>query len=217
MKQLEFSKVNGWGGSRRGSGRKNLTGKVSHMPREEVNLRIPLLCHTKIKPGIITLRREDLHEHFQKAIQRIQKFDVFVIGYALLDNHIHIIVEAKNNSALNKGMKSLFGSIAKQIKKLQNVEGPVFHGPYHLRTINNPTQMRNAYRYVLLNAAKHAEQPAHIDEFSSGKFFPHWRKLTKLNGLLECQLCIGHATSPETVGLAQPKSWIAQRGWLRAA
>jgi hypothetical protein len=63
-----------------------------------------------------------------------------------------MIVEAKDNQALTTGMRSLFTSLAKRLKR-----GKIFNGRYHLRAITTPTQMKNTLRYVLLNAAQHAK------------------------------------------------------------
>jgi REP element-mobilizing transposase RayT len=171
MKQLEFAKTKGWGGKRRGAGRKNLSKTVNHHKRERVDWKKPLHITHRLKENGPNLRTRGFHRQFRQAIGRIRGFGVHVLHYSILNNHLHMIVEARDNKALTKGMRSLFTSLAKKLNW-----GRIFDGRYHLRVITSPTQMKNTLKYVLLNAAQHAKLIDYIDEFSSGHHFPHWRK-----------------------------------------
>ncbi len=100
MRQVEFKKVNGWGGKRRRAGRKNKTKTVNHMKRANVCRRTPL--H-------ITLRRQDLLPsfrqkwflvQFKKSAEIAKKQGLHLLQFSILSNHIHIIVEANSNKKL---------------------------------------------------------------------------------------------------------------------
>jgi REP element-mobilizing transposase RayT len=209
MKQLEFAKTKGWGGKRRGAGRKNLSKRVNHHKRERVDWKKPLHITHRLKENGPNLRTRGFHRQFRQAIGRIRKFGVNVLHYSILNNHLHIIAEARDNKALTKGMRSLFTSLAKKLNW-----GPIFSGRYHLRIITTPTQMKNTLKYVLLNAAQHAKLIDYIDEFSSGHHFPHWRKLVKITEQLATQ--IGRVAALEPAGLSPPRSWLASQGWMWA-
>jgi putative transposase len=209
MKQLEFAKTRGWGGKRRGAGRKNLSKTVNHHKRERVDWKKPLHITHRLRANGPNLRTRRFHRQFREAIRRIQLFGVNVLHYSILNNHLHIIVEAKDNQSLTKGMRSLFTSLAKRLKW-----GRIFNGRYHLCVITSPTQMKNTLRYVLLNAAQHAKLIDYIDEFSSGFHFPHWRNLVRITEQLAVQ--IGRVDALESAGLSQPRSWLAAEGWMRA-
>lgn len=188
------------GGKRKNAGRINRSGFRAHTRRPRVDFRKPLHITIKTTPN---LRQPAIFKRMKHACKRAQKFGLHVIQFAILGDHVHLIVEAKNNDALTSGMKSLTGTLARRFKKRTK-------GRYHLQLITTPTQMRNAYRYVLLNYCKHAKRAPHVDPYSSGSTFSGWPKLARL--------------TPETTlesgadyGLAAPRSWLAASGWRRAA
>src|SRR5262249_22308709 len=111
MKQLEFKRTKGWGGKRRGAGRPNRTGTVSHGKREQVDFRKPLNITIKIKEKTVNLRSQIVFNALVEACKKAKQFDYHVIQFSILRDHIHMIVEAKNNEALDKGTKSLHGRL----------------------------------------------------------------------------------------------------------
>ena len=52
-------------------------------------------------------------------------------------------------------MQGLAIRIAKALNKLMSRKGSVFADHYHSRLLSSPTELVNAIRYVLENAAKH--------------------------------------------------------------
>lgn len=219
-KQLEFSGVSGWGGKRPRAGRVNRSGTVHHMRRETVDFRKPLHVTLSVTEGHESLRSRALLQAFQKSCKRAKDFGLHVIHYALVSNHLHMIVEARDNSALGRGMRSLAGSFAKAVKKLQgdSLPGRVFSGRYHLRVIKNPSQMKRTLEYVLLNVCKHRRFLEHMDPYSSARYFPHWRRLlgSRWNDVISWEM-EGLSQKTAEVGLSPPRSWLASRGWLVAA
>jgi REP element-mobilizing transposase RayT len=215
-KQLEFKKVNGWGGRRKGSGRKNRTSTVNHMAREKVDFKKPLLITLKLKKGLKGFRTRKMKAKFEECGRESKKFGFHVLQFSLLLNHIHVLIEAKNNEALSKGMKSLGGRMGKALRAEIGGKGSVFNGRYHLRVLNNPTQTKNAMAYVLLNHSNHEKEVPRIDFYSSARHFFEWKALVGRKwsmrfaaGYLEPQ--------PLPEYLSPPKSWLAKEGWKRSA
>src|ERR1700742_902517 len=98
-KQLEFKKVKGWGGKRSGAGRKNRTGTIGHAKREEINFKLPMMITLKLmRRG--HLRNRSSVKSFKRAVQEAKKFCLHVIHYSVQSDHIHMIVEAKDNESL---------------------------------------------------------------------------------------------------------------------
>jgi hypothetical protein len=128
-----------------------------------------------------------------------------------------MIIEAADNNALARGMRSLAGRFGEAVRKLSGTKGKVFLGRYHLRVVKSPTQMKNSLQYVLLNQCKHSDMLEHMDPFSSARFFPHWRKLLgkKMNDVIEWEL-VTLSTALEAAGLSAPRSWLASVGWMKA-
>jgi REP element-mobilizing transposase RayT len=227
-KQLEMQGCAGHGGKRKGAGRPNLSGLVSHMKREPVNWKLPLHINTKIRAHYPSMRRKDVVKIFEGCCARTKKFGLHVIHFTIQSNHIHLICEAKNNEALGRGMQALLSSFAKALKKQmlrwkgarRPAKGSLFNGRYHLRAIHSPTQMKRTLRYVLLNDQKHTRTGyQYIDLFSSAPIFPHWHQLLgkSMDRKLLWDLDMLAPLKPEDLGLSPPQSWLAREGWMRAA
>jgi putative transposase len=217
-RQLTFEKVNGWGGKRRGAGRPNLSGSVNHMKRTGINWNKPLNLTLKLNKGVPNIRKRVFLKGFKTSIRGAKEYGVSVIHYSLLKNHIHMIVEAKDNLALGRGMRSLAGRYGKFIRKIADVpiKGSVFIGRYHMHVLKTPTEMKNALEYVLLNQAKHTQLVEHIDAYSSADQFSQWQKLLgkRFRSLIQDQIET-YASTPSSC-LSQPKSWLCRQGWTRA-
>jgi REP element-mobilizing transposase RayT len=213
MEQLEFEKVNGWGGKRRGAGRPNLTGQVSHGKRARVDFKKPLHLTVGIQKKTLNLRISSVFKQLQTSCNAAKPFGLHVLHFALLSDHIHLIVEAKNNQALERGMKSLTIRMGKFLRKIAG--RPILRGRFHLHVLKSPTEMKNALKYVLLNFSKHEKLLEHLDHFSSGRTFSGWRDLLPVNSLLKMQN-VRFTIPPESLGLSPPISWLASVGWRRA-
>ena len=214
-KQLSFKKVSGWGGKRKGAGRKNQSGTVAHEKRARVALKHPIHINLKVRPGIVNLRSHGVHKQFKYAIKKAQAHGLGVSQYSLQDNHIHLICEARNNGALSSGMKSFGSRFGKALAKASGQKKGAFKGRFHLHVLKSPTEVKNALKYVLLNESKHMKSIEFIDEYSSGYSFKHWHKLMRIPDWMEVQLI--EARPADWSHLAEAKSWLLSEGWIRAA
>ena len=143
-----------------------------------------------------------------------------VLHYALEGNHLHLIVEADDDTALSRGMKGLAIRLARGWNKAFARRGRVFADRYHARPVTSPTQMRNTLRYVLFNHVSHSVRDWQAnrgqlrqrlrffepDRWSSGRWHPTKSGVWVIDG------------SPPPAGspLSAPKTWLAREGWLRA-
>lgn len=223
-KQATFSGVNGWGGRRRGAGRPNKSGRVSHERRETVDYKKPLHLTLKVSAKKWDLRCEDVSAAFKNGAAGAQKFGLRILHYSILRDHIHLIVEAKDNHSLAQGMRSFGSRLGIALRKIFGGSGPVFKGRYHLSVIKSPSQMKNSLAYVLQNFAKHSQLLKHVDQFSSAAYFNDWSALFgPTAGPILLDLNVSQRQlAPERLAqipnyLCQPKSWLAREGWLRAS
>lgn len=222
--QTSFKGVGGWGGKRRGSGRKNLSRQVNHMKRVRVDFRKPLHLTLKIRDSKWNLRCGGIAVAFKKSSEGARKFGFRLLHYSILRDHLHLIVEAGDNESLGRGMRSFGARLGKAIRRIIGGRGPVFRGRYHLDVITNPTQMRNTLAYVLQNFAKHARLLEHVDAFSSARYFSDWKKLfgpgrgPVLQELEEESRQTGFKSPNSKLPpyLSPPRSWLAREGWMRA-
>ena len=202
--QLTFSRR---GGARRGAGRKpkGAVALVSHATRAALGARTPVLVTAKLAPGLPSLRRGAARSLAWRALGAAKsRFDVRVIHFSLQSNHLHVIVEARDERALGRAMKGICVRIARALNHSAHRRGRVFADRYHARQLRTPREVRYALAYVLNNARKHAVRVEGIDPYSSGAAFDGWRE----RGAREL---LGAPAPP----VLRARSWLLTKGWRR--
>jgi hypothetical protein len=136
------------------------------------------------------------------------------VHYSWQDNHAHLIVEAHDKIALGRGMMAITARLARAVNRVAGRRGPVFAERHHLELLPTPRQVRNALRYVLLNARRHTGRwrdalttRVRLDPASSARWFDGWRP-DRLAGV-ECD---GPAGPP---AVARARTWLLAVGWRR--
>jgi REP-associated tyrosine transposase len=180
-RQEEFGFVNR-GGKRRGAGRKPKGERagVSHARRPELRERYPVLVTLRLRAGLRSLRYDAEHEVVRGALADSARETFHVVHYSVQSNHVHMLVEAKDEGALSRGMNSLGVRLVRRLKKLwrsvgEVVAGSVLADRYHALILKTPRAVRNAVVYVLQNGRKHdAWRVARPDPYSSGAGFDGW-------------------------------------------
>ena len=87
---------------------------------------------------------------------------------------------------------------------------------YNLRLLPTPKEVRNALRYVLLNARRHAAaakaKPAkavQLDPASSARWFDGWKRRRMIPG--DAEPAAPHEHAP----VARARTWLLAVGWRR--
>jgi hypothetical protein len=142
-----------------------------------------------------------------------------VVHFAVLDDHVHLIVEAHDKQSLSRGMQGLAIRVAKAINRGER-HGRVFRDRYHSVVLETPRQVRNAIAYVVLNARRHARrsgargsfppQPS-IDPYSSGYWFDGWR-----GDVSALRRVAAQYLQPAEPPVATPRTWLLGVGWRRS-
>ena len=199
-KQLELSLSNcNRGGRRKNAGRKRVhSSGVSHKAREELNLRTPVHVNFKVR---LQVRNKEGLRALKRAIFNARKF-VSVLHYSLQSNHVHLIIEAKNNSLLTTGMRSLTITFSKCLN-----QGRIQKERYHLHVLRSVRETRNAIKYVIFNEARHSgRRVMRVDLFSSVHLLP----IKEAAKTFKISLIAGKISEKFT--LDQPSSWLAKQG-----
>jgi len=181
---------------------------MSHQARPEHKSRFPVHVTLKLAKGLPKLRRiTTLNKLAEVFYDGKARFGFRLNHYSIQNDHLHLIVEASDRTALSRGMKGLNVRIAKALNKLWKRTGQVFPERYHETVLTTPRQVRNALAYVFKNARKHGHKPERLDKldiFTSGAWFDGWRDpyysfdITKL-------------ASPVT----KARTWLQTKGWRR--
>ena len=201
------------GGARPGAGRKP-NGAVAMMPRSTRASHAayhPALVTVKLRQHLPRLRskkeRDALLVHFARGKDR---FGFRLLHFAILNDHLHFVVEAAHRTALSRGLQGLLIRLARGLNKLWGRKGKVFADRYHDRALKSPREVRNALVYVLGNGKKHAAQGRMIakfvgpDRYTSAAWF---------DGFVEELEVIGLENHPLPVTRA--RTWLAGVGWRR--
>jgi REP element-mobilizing transposase RayT len=170
------------------------------------------------------LRRRDTYRAIREAtITTAKREDFHLVHVSIQSNHLHLIVEAANRSALAKGMQGFAISAAKHInatisrRRGRRRTGAVFPDRYHAHILKTPRSVRHGLGYVLNNWRKHGEDRAplarawRVDPFSSAWLFPGWRERA------QAQLLWRPPPSYDSLVVWRPKTWLLREGWMRAS
>ena len=170
MKQQRFQ-FRTWGGRRRGAGRPRKDGTsdtgVTHLVRPALTRHLPVHVTWRMRDGVWNLRSKRSFTRLATAMWRgSDRFGFRLVHYAVMGNHIHLIVEANDRRALGRGMKGLGVRIARSLNRMMERQGQVLADRYHEHILRTPTEAKTARTYLLTNAAHHY-RIAYPDPFAS--------------------------------------------------
>ncbi|HEX6813148.1 MAG TPA: hypothetical protein VF384_16110 [Planctomycetota bacterium] len=215
---LPFRRLHG--GRRAGAGRKPKGEKagVSHAPRAQHAARFPAHVTLKLRRGLPRLRSKREYAALRAAFtagctggaSAASGGGFRLCHYAVLNDHLHFVVEARDRPSLSRGLQGLAIRMARALNRLWRRRGSVFADRYHDRILTTPREVRNAIRYVLANGKKHAAEgreisvPGPIDTFTSAAWFDGFRETVTVRGI---------EAIPRPV--TDARTWMLTIGWRR--
>src|SRR4051812_9001930 len=113
-KQLELSIREKFthGGRRKGAGRPKRSKRQSHVARTPFQARHPLHVTVSLAEGLPDIRRKELFKGLRAAVMTARRRGLRMAHYAVLSNHLHLILESEDARALARTMQSLGVSLA---------------------------------------------------------------------------------------------------------
>jgi putative transposase len=201
------------GGARAGAGRpRSLPGKprVSHRLRPITKSRFPVHVTMRMRRDVPRLRNFVLCAVLRRAfVYGCRKDEFRICQFSIQRNHIHLICEAADNTALARGIQGWAVRVARGINGKLGRKGSVFEDRYHFEIIKTPRHCHGTLCYVLQNARRHGEylDPAFngMDPFSSAWWFDGWKNNDWREGL----------SPPESRTVAEAQTWLLREGWRR--
>jgi REP element-mobilizing transposase RayT len=158
MRQLELAKTSGWGGRRAGAGRKRRgASRVSHRQRPMFARRFPLHVTLRIRRDVPSLRTRTCLNALTRAFYAGgAKFGIRLVHFAIMRDHVHMLMEAEGKESLSAGLHALNIRIARAVNRAtRRRRGHVLADHYHARILRTPTEVRHARRYLATNAEHH--------------------------------------------------------------
>jgi len=206
----------GRGGWRPGAGRPRGRTTASHATRAAFTASVPQHVTLRLAPGLRSIRSGRAVSVVRAAIVAGGHREHFrVVHFNVQGNHLHLLVEARDEVALARGMIGLNTRLARRLNKLLGRRGRFFAERYHARALRTPREVRAAIRYVLLNARHHAAARGArlartwVDPYSSAPWFDGWRKPIRA----EAPWLRALTRSP--CPTARPRTWLLAVGWKR--
>lgn len=162
----------------------------------------------RVLEQIPSLREEPMLSTLLEALAAgADRLGMRVVHYSVQGDHLHLLVEARDATSLQRAMQGLSIRIAKALNRLMGRKGKLFADRYHARILRTPREVRAALVYVLGNVHKHAlakgRRLAGVDPCSSGPWFDGWRAGTGS----------GRAAGPRASVPAG--TWLLGTGWRR--
>jgi len=148
-----------------------------------------------------------------------------IVHFSIQGDHIHLLVEARDQIALGRAMKGFGVRVARRLNKLAGRTGRVIADRYHARYLRSPTEVRAALVYVLQNGVKHARdegriargQGVWIDPHSSAAFFDGWHpRCRRWIPATDAPAHSLHRGGQSPMPVAAARTWLARIGWRRA-
>jgi putative transposase len=181
--------------------------RVQHLRREPLSERHPAHVTLRFLPHVWGLRSRRAFKRIEKALREFRKVDdARVVHYAVLGNHIHMIVEAPNRVRLARCIQGFEVRLARALNNMMERRGKVFADRYHAHVLRTPREAHHAIGYVLRNAAKHfrGRYTTSLDPYSSAATFAGWTVPMRVTW---------SPISPGDPLVADPKSWLLRIGW----
>jgi putative transposase len=180
--QLEFPEPPKRGGRRVRAGRKKQSNRLVHLKRPELKERFPVHITLRVLHEVGNLRNKERFKAIKRAFRfGHDRFGMRLNEFSVQTNHFHLIVEAKDKTALTRGLQGLEIRVAKAVNRASGRHGKVFADRYHAHILKTPTEVRYAVDYVRRNFHHHvwkrhqrAVPPTWRDPFSSASNEALW-------------------------------------------
>ena len=156
--QLTFARHAGWGGRRKGAGRKPKGDRalVAHAVRPMLATRFPVHVTLRVLPQVWNLRSRRGFRVLRAALSAGgDRFGMRICEFSIQGNHMHFVAEAADARALSRGMQGLSIRIARGLNRMMDQHGKVLADRFHARILRTPTEVKRVVAYVRGNREIH--------------------------------------------------------------
>lgn len=123
--------------------------------------------------GETIFKNDDNKFYFLNLVRKHLNNKVVVLGYCLMDNHFHFLVEIiSETKQANQSISNLFNAYAKAFNKQQNRTGSLFEKHFRRKKIDTKAYLKNVILYIHTNPQNHKITNYYkAYEFSSFRFY----------------------------------------------
>ena len=173
---------------------------MPHVGRPRLSRHHPVHVTWRLLPHVWNLRSRRCFAALAGAFAKACDRNGFrLVHYSVQGNHLHLVVEAADETTLSRGLQGLAVRIARRLNRVMRRTGRVFADRYHSHILRSAAEAARAIAYVLGNFFVHAIRRGECldrtepDPFSSA---------------------VAPETGPPLV--AKPQTWLLCVGWMHA-
>ena len=107
-------------------------------------------------------------------LENQEKFNIKVIAYCIMSNHLHLLIKFKTTKDLSNYMHKINTSYAIYYNKRHNRQGYVYKDRFHSQIIKNESHLRNAIIYIHINPVK-AQICRTVDDYEFCSYLNFWK------------------------------------------
>jgi putative transposase len=156
----------------------------------------------RARPQLPSLRDERVFPAVREAVRVASTAEFRVVQFSVQTDQVHLIVEANDTAALERGARGIVIRTARTINRVLRRWGAVWGDRYHARPLRTPPEVRDALVQVLMGFRKQRPAVRHkFDPCSSAAWFDGFEEPAP--------------TPPEPSPVASPRTWLASVGWRR--
>lgn len=123
---------------------------MARVPRKKSYTKVYHIIIRGINKQDIFLDKQDFRK-FIKEIERVkEKYKFEILSYSLMSNHVHIVINDKNEN-LSISMQSLTVSYSNYFNKKYERIGHLFENRFKSHAIENESYLKNVVRYIHKN------------------------------------------------------------------
>ena len=127
---------------------------MSRIPRNYIKTSFFHVITQGINKSYIFEKAEDIKYYIKIMYQLTKEQKIKIIGYCIMSNHAHMLIEAEEINELSKYMQRLNTKYGKYYNKKYNRVGYVFRDRYRAQGIYTEKYLYNCLRYIYNNPVK---------------------------------------------------------------
>ena len=105
--------------------------------------------------GEFILNTDEVKELFSRVVEDAKKiFEVELIQYTIMTNHVHLLIKPKGKTRLSKLMQWILGVFAIRFNKIFGLKGHVWYDRFKSKIITSFGQFVNTFHYISNNPVK---------------------------------------------------------------
>ena len=102
----------------------------------------------------IFIKNKYKEKYFELMKKFYKQFDIKIIAYCIMDNHVHLLLYTEDIQNITKFMERINLIYAKYYNKVNNRVGYVFRGRFYMKPIYSQNHLFRCIKYIHMNPVK---------------------------------------------------------------